>query len=103
MAVRFEVNRLNGQGYLSSKGRRRLGLRTSYRTKRFPTADGTTRAANHVVDLMEALRRSVGQEAAQGVQRTEGNADADRGQEAQGGGSQEVDGQAAAEVRLIFR
>jgi len=61
---------------------------------------------------MEALRRSVGgaaaegseegdEEAAQGGGRTEGNADADRRQEAgEGVCGEEAGGQAAAEVRL---
>jgi hypothetical protein len=44
--------------------------------------------------------RQAHQEAAQGVERTERNADADRGQEAQGGCREEVFGQAAAEVSV---
>ena len=68
----------------------------------------------NVVDLMDALRKSVGgaggrdkgaeeagQEAAQGGSRPEGDADADRRQETgEGGGGEEAGGQAAAEVGL---
>ena len=71
----------------------------------------------NVVDLMEALRKSVGgaaaetagpekagQEVQEGVGRPEGNADADRRQEAgEGGRGEEAGGQAAAEVGLACR
>src|SRR5258705_3124241 len=72
----------------------------------------------NVVDLMEALRRSVGgaaaergrrcgrdqglketdQEVAEGSGRPEGNADADRGQEEQGSAGEEAGREAAAQV-----
>ena len=68
----------------------------------------------NVVDLMDALRKSVGgrgdrdrraeevsQEAAQGDSRSEGDADADRRKETgEGGSGEEADSQGAAEVRL---
>ena len=77
------------------------------------TAKERPRGEN-VVDLMDALRKSIGgaraaargseeagQEAAQGGSRPEGNADADRRQEAgEGGRGEEAGGQAAAEVGL---
>ena len=78
------------------------------------TAKERPRGEN-VVDLMDALRKSIGaaepakgfkagQEAAQGRQRSEGNADADRRQEAgKGGCGEEAGGQAAAEVGLAYR
>ncbi|SDF00260.1 DNA end-binding protein Ku [Bradyrhizobium brasilense] len=69
-------------------------------------------ASTNVVDLMEALRRSVGkeaapakggqarQEAAKGGGRPEGNADAHRGEEAQGGGGEKACSETAPEVGL---
>ena len=77
------------------------------------TAKERPRGEN-VVDLMEALRKSVGgaggrdqrpeeagQEAAEGGSRPEGNADADRRQETgEGGRREEAGGQAAAEVGI---
>jgi DNA end-binding protein Ku len=70
----------------------------------------------NVVDLMEALRRSAGgrsgrdqgpeeggQEAAQGRGRPEGNADADRRQEAGEGNGRQETGQLAAEVGVAIR
>ena len=72
-------------------------------TKRERPAEG------NVVNLMDALRRSIGapepfkavEEAAQGRERSEGNADAHRGQESgQGSGCEE--GQAATQVSLDF-
>ena len=76
------------------------------------TAKERPRGEN-VVDLMDALRKSIGgakrgqrnskagQEGAQGRQRSEGNADADRRQEAsEGGRGEEAGRQAAAEVGL---
>ena len=78
------------------------------------TAKERPRGEN-VVDLMDALRKSIGarragqgleagQEAAQGRQRSEGNADADRRQEAgEGGRGKEAGGQTAAEVGLACR
>ena len=79
------------------------------------TAKERPRGEN-VVDLMDALRKSIGggaasdrgaeeagQEAAQGGGRPEGNADADRRQEAgEGGRGEEAGGQAAAEVGLAI-
>ena len=80
------------------------------------TAKERPRGEN-VVDLMDALRKSIGgrggsdrgaeeasQEAAQGGGRSEGNADADRRQETgQGGRGEEAGGQTAAEVGLACR
>jgi DNA end-binding protein Ku len=73
-------------------------------------------AAGNVVDLMEALRRSVDKEAAPAKaskpskkpRKTavgpEGNADADRGQEdRQGNAGEKVGVEAAAQVRLVRR
>ncbi len=71
-------------------------------------------ASTNVVDLMEALRRSVGkeaapanaartgQEAAQGVERPEGDADVDRGQEAGEGSGGVKAVQAALKVCVIL-
>jgi hypothetical protein len=73
------------------------------------TAKERPRGEN-VVDLMDALRKSIGgaegagqafQKATQGRKRSEGDADADRRKETgEGGSGEEADSQGAAEVRL---
>ena len=80
-----------------------------------PIAAKARPRGENVVDLMDALRKSIGaaepakefedgQEAAQGRQWSEGNADADRRQEtSEGGRGEEAGGQTAAEVSLAYR
>jgi hypothetical protein len=74
-----------------------------------PIAKRDRPVAGNVVDLMEALRRSVGagedgEEVLQSLQRTAGDADAHRGQEGGQGSDHKEDGvEAAAQVGLARR